>query len=194
MYQCQPLNLMLTFPRCLRILNWWQPSDTTLICITNYKTCHTLKILSVCRLFLHISNYRKRRWWWWWLRATCHTDTPYTIVHCFWRKTGMRERGQRLHENINGIGKCKANSSYVDDHVIRITNHIIRWRECMLRSSTRYIKRYADDSPACLTQYKSRFDAKCVCVYVIFFVVGRLVGWLVWKQIIKQNGNGWKKI
>lgn len=62
----------------------------------------------------------------------------------------LEKRTTITTKNINGIGKCQANSSYVDDHVIRITNHIIplTWMHAALHPAIRYIKRYADDSPA----------------------------------------------
>lgn len=144
-------------------------------CIANYKkTCHTLKILSLCRFFFcDFPNYRKR--WWWWLQATIlqqqqqqHQNTVLAN-DSKWMQKHKKDRDSEIDRlrtmttrtHIQRYWqKCQANSSYVDDHVIRITNHIIplTWMHAALR----YIKRYADDSPACLTQYKSRFDAKCV--------------------------------
>lgn len=104
---------------------------------TLYGSKHVNVYLSIS---LYIYTHRKRwRCWWWWLRAndTTHTHT-YTYMTmtttAFWRiesericsrerkRRGEREWGQRLHmKTSTGIGKCQANSSYVDDHVIRIT-------------------------------------------------------------------------
>lgn len=141
--QWQPLNLMLTFPRCLRILNWWQSSDTSQFsfflslslclylfshwcvpCIANYKTCHTLKTLSL--LSVDVCVYVCVCICCFFLRAfrTIENDDDddsgrqnATPTHMRYETEAVaeepEERGQRLHENINGIGKCQANSSYM---------------------------------------------------------------------------------
>lgn len=108
---CQALHLMLIFPRFLRILNKWQLSlsiSLHLMCAnyklhaTRWKFYHTLLFVSC-----FFSKYLE-------LSKTMMMMTPCNIMI----PENEKARTTITRENINGIGKCQANSSYVDDHVI----------------------------------------------------------------------------